>query len=1038
MDINLSARAHSSSSALVSEPATASSVAAAHFRREMEHHQSTADLDSQTLVLLHDDCYGHRFSRPRTSKAALASIVERPERIRAGVLGVSAAFVRMGRRYAGELFFPHPDLDPQHLPVPFRIRKTARAMPVNSPAVTNVHGTQWMDELAVMCDAAESRLALSGRELVRPNKREGDDDSAPFHEGDLYLCSESLNAFQGALGGVCDGVDAVFSPSSRTSRVFVCIRPPGHHCSPEFPSGFCWINNVHVGISYAAMTHGLTHAAILDFDLHHGDGSQEIAWQQNNKALAAHRNVASYKKAAIGYFSLHDINSYPCEFGDMDKVRNASVCIEKAHGQSIWNIHLEPWKTTAEFWDHYRSKYSVLIEKARAFLRFHTKRLERASSSSSSPSHPPKAAIFISAGFDASEWEGSGMQRHKVNVPTDFYAKFTADVVRMSEEEGLGVDGRVISVMEGGYSDRALTSGVFSHLAGLGDVVQKNRAAAVAPQWQSRLGSEMMAVPQNDDDHDTIDSDGAAVEYDPEESGVSRGWWQSTDLDELEAVAKLSSEATATTNSQEKAKTGGGATYSAPTRSSSAKAVTNRKSIDSGVKVSPGGNSETSLPLPVPDVDWATSAYELCKVLIPDNRPTRSFRSVDLNAEASRVRRERQKVALSSSTTHTENAAAEEVVTSTPKTTAAAAADETKKMQLRVRRPAAAATQPSTPRKAPDSAASRRVAVAGRSPSKHAVFDERNNRTESTSSGGGGGSGTPMTSKSTGVSVKSTPIARKSTTTAPRSTPRARSSPAKSAKQRPLPVPMANNNNNNNNNVPSILKEDREQQHHDMDTISAGLDKLSIKLKVPSSEENAARENGKEIQEEEQQQQKQKKEEKEKRKKVRPASTSKQTVSSGKPEEKEGPRTGGLHDAEQKKGDTPKGNNDEQPPDTYRSAFGPEVQATPTAGPPSVPSTDDMNPNSSPPDHQEPQPVMATATVVDEHAAANTHPSLLPAPLPNAPSTDQELLSSEALLPAADQYHQHTFSPAAVSSSQTRQGFSAFTSSSPIPFAGKS
>ena len=79
----------------------------------------------------------------------------------------------------------------------------------------------------------------------------------------------------------------------------------------------------------------------------------------------------------------------------------------------------------------------------------------------------PRAAIFISAGFDASEHETPSMQRHAVNVPTDFYARFTRDIVALAKEEGTSVDGRVISVLEGGYSDKALISGVLSHVSGL-------------------------------------------------------------------------------------------------------------------------------------------------------------------------------------------------------------------------------------------------------------------------------------------------------------------------------------------------------------------------------------------------------------------------------------------------------------------------------------------------------------------------------------------------------------------------------------------
>ena len=183
------------------------------------------------------------------------------------------------------------------------------------------------------------------------------------------------------------------------------------------------------------MTQGLTHAAIIDFDLHHGDGSQAIAWDHNRKAAGIlPKNASAYSRTPIGYFSLHDINSYPCEWGDEEKIKNASLCVENAHGQSIWNVHLEPWKSHTDFWKLYESRYSILLEKTRIFLRQHTTRLESANNGPKA-----KAAIFLSAGFDASEWEGAGMQRHKVNVPTDFYARFTSDVVKLAKEDTASV-----------------------------------------------------------------------------------------------------------------------------------------------------------------------------------------------------------------------------------------------------------------------------------------------------------------------------------------------------------------------------------------------------------------------------------------------------------------------------------------------------------------------------------------------------------------------------------------------------------------------
>lgn len=619
---------------------TAASIARQCFEAELDFHHglSSTAADSKTMVILHDNCYGHRYSRPRTSRAGLATIVERPERIHATILGLATAYVRLGGRHAEG----HSPLSPKKHPsanarVPFRIQKTARTLSLSSQAATNIHGAKWMSELSSMCEAAESKLALNGKELTRPiaaDQVNGNvmPDRPKLHEGDLYLCSESLNALEGALGGVCEGVDAVFSGSS-TKRAFVCIRPPGHHCSADYPSGFCWLNNVHVGIGHAALTHGLTHAAIIDFDLHHGDGSQSITWTHNAKVAAMSKNTPLSKKTAIGYFSLHDINSYPCEMGDEDKVRNASMCMENAHGQTIWNVHLQPWKTEADFWALYESRYSVILDKAKVFLRAHTARLKQ------NPMHPqPKAAIFLSAGFDASEWESPGMQRHQVNVPTDFYARFTRDVVRLAEEEGLGVDGRVISVLEGGYSDRALMSGVLSHLGGLTamDGYTHRRTAS------SGLGQDMARRLGNLNLNGDLERHTEEIVKPPVETFDSN-WWALPSLEEIENLVNPPPPAAA----PKKQRNAVPPTYSSATQSYSAKIVLsppNRRSLSGNGMNHPQAQSsyQKQPEQPPPPVGWATAAHELSKLLIPTDRQTKSCKPEDLNAEATRARRDRQ------------------------------------------------------------------------------------------------------------------------------------------------------------------------------------------------------------------------------------------------------------------------------------------------------------------------------------------------------------------------------------------------------------
>jgi histone deacetylase HOS3 len=606
---------------------TAASIANTYFQAELDtHHRENHGTASETVVILHDSCYGHRFSRPRTSKSALSTIVERPERIKASALGVSLAYVRLGERHADGAHPLHPKLNPASIPtIPFRIHKTTRKLPLMSQTVTHVHGTKWMEELKIMCDTAESKLAMNGKELHRPETSRGPDQEAPrkLHEGDLYLCAESLDALEGSLGGVCEAVDMVFQAEG-PKRAFVAIRPPGHHCSASYPSGFCWINNVHVGIMHAILSHGLTHAAIIDFDLHHGDGSQAIAWDHNSRGVGLGKNAAWWKKSSIGYFSLHDINSYPCEMGDPDKVRNASVCVDNAHGQNIWNVHLEPWKSEAEFWELYETKYYALLEKTRKYLKLQFD-ISKASKQA------PKGAIFLSAGFDASEWESAGMQRHNVNVPTEFYARLTRDVIKIANEEGTSVEGRVISVLEGGYSDRALFSGILSHLSGLAG----EDPVPTKEEDYNGLGYEMgQRMGTVHDRRESLPVKSTARPYEP-------SWWSVEDLERMEAMLAPPPPKSPKQTRQPSAPP----TYSSPTQSSTAKVVrtpTVRRSMSNMSAMSAASPLSRPPSPPPPEVPWPVSAHELCKLLIPSDRETGSCKPEDLSAEATRARRDRQ------------------------------------------------------------------------------------------------------------------------------------------------------------------------------------------------------------------------------------------------------------------------------------------------------------------------------------------------------------------------------------------------------------
>ncbi|THG97089.1 hypothetical protein EW026_g4841 [Hermanssonia centrifuga] len=245
-----------------------------------------------------------------------------------------------------------------------------------------------------------------------------------------------------------------------SKRAFVVIRPPGHHCGEDNPNGFCFVNDVAVGAAHAYTEHNIRYAVIFDIDLHHGNGTQAITWEINHDT---HMDQAGMR---IFYGSIHDILSYPCEEGKADAIKDASISIGGQYGQWIENIHLRPYQSDEQFWLDYESLYSKIFEKAAAFVENAAKGEE--------------VMVFLSCGFDASEYESDAMSRHGSKVPTTFYHRFTRDACKFADRFS---NGRIVSVMEGGYSDRALTSGAMAHVCGLVD--SDGGKFNVDPDWWS-------------------------------------------------------------------------------------------------------------------------------------------------------------------------------------------------------------------------------------------------------------------------------------------------------------------------------------------------------------------------------------------------------------------------------------------------------------------------------------------------------------------------------------------------------------------------
>ncbi|KAJ6544597.1 Arginase/deacetylase [Mycena vulgaris] len=438
--------------------------------------------NAKPAIFLQDACFQHRYMRSRDKSA----IVERPERLRAVTIGLAAAISRLeGVATANEgIGNPKPldpddlvaqlgrlniessvaaSLQPSHPPVSV-VQSSASADILRHPAVKYVHGDidgdVYLENLIAWAKASRENIAKGESEIP-----------ANLSQGDLYLCPESIAAIQGAVGTVCEAVDAVAgstqpmftnqlpgTPAHPVNRAFVAIRPPGHHCGEDTPSGFCFLNNVAIGAAHAHLNHGINRVVIFDIDLHHGNGTQSIVWQMNEETYRQTLEMeggapVSKKGPQVYYGSIHDILSYPCEDGKAELVQAASVSIGGSHGQYIENVHLETY-TSPEHWEKlYTEQYSKILRKAEAFL-----------DSTGGPGQD--VLVFISCGMDASEHETPSMSRHNRRVPTSFFHRFARDACALSDRYA---GGKVISVLEGGYSDRALTSGAMAHLSGLVD-----------------------------------------------------------------------------------------------------------------------------------------------------------------------------------------------------------------------------------------------------------------------------------------------------------------------------------------------------------------------------------------------------------------------------------------------------------------------------------------------------------------------------------------------------------------------------------------
>jgi len=241
-------------------------------------------------------------------------------------------------------------------------------------------------------------------------------DHGPLHywrmlDADTLMSPGSAEAAQRAAGAVCAAVDAAIAGTA--PRAFCAVRPPGHHATQTTAMGFCLFNNVAVGAAHALAAHRLERVAVVDFDVHHGNGTQDIFWNEPR----------------VVYASSHQWPLYPGT-GDRDETG--------AGTDNIANALLPPGAGSAEFraaWD------DILLPALDAFA---------------------PQLVLISAGFDAHRLDPLA----NLNLETDDYAWITRRLVELANRHA---GGRVVSSLEGGYSLDALSESVAAHVAALGE-----------------------------------------------------------------------------------------------------------------------------------------------------------------------------------------------------------------------------------------------------------------------------------------------------------------------------------------------------------------------------------------------------------------------------------------------------------------------------------------------------------------------------------------------------------------------------------------
>jgi acetoin utilization deacetylase AcuC-like enzyme len=230
-------------------------------------------------------------------------------------------------------------------------------------------------------------------------------------DSDTAVSRESFQVACLAAGAAIRAVDSVMAKAG--GRAFALVRPPGHHATPNVPMGFCLFNNAAIAARYAQAKHGVEKVLIVDWDVHHGNGTQDIFWADNS----------------VFFFSIHQYPHYPGT-GDRDERGEG-----KGEGFTL-NIPLPPFTPARSHRETFREALNAIGRTFRPDL------------------------VIISAGFDSHRDDPLG---NLMLTDSDF-AEITKEVIDVAENSA---GGRVVSLLEGGYNLDVLGGSVSRHLTAL-------------------------------------------------------------------------------------------------------------------------------------------------------------------------------------------------------------------------------------------------------------------------------------------------------------------------------------------------------------------------------------------------------------------------------------------------------------------------------------------------------------------------------------------------------------------------------------------